>query len=266
MNKIERIQLIYAIVISVFIVAMGIALICVAGDVYYSNRDSGVIFTREIVSAKLQAMAVPFGILIVAIAAGVIFPLYEVKAKFTSENTARLLATKLPEGGSGAEYDAALTQYNKLRLRRLILWSVTGAILLACAIAVLCYMLNATHFASDSITNDMLSMVKNVLPWIAVIFVTLIVAAVLSHFNAKKRVQAIKTLIKYGNGVATTPSELKFIAAARKIVNNNITLWVARGIVFVIGVTFLILGIVNGGARDVLIKAINICTECIGLG
>ena len=25
-------------------------------------------------------------------------------------------------------------------------------------------------------------------------------------------------------------------------------------------------GVLNGGMRDVLIKAINICTECIGLG
>ena len=31
-------------------------------------------------------------------------------------------------------------------------------------------------------------------------------------------------------------------------------------------VIFLILGVKNGGLRDVLIKAINICTECIGLG
>ena len=28
----------------------------------------------------------------------------------------------------------------------------------------------------------------------------------------------------------------------------------------------IVLGIGNGGMRDVLIKAINICTECIGLG
>ncbi len=31
-------------------------------------------------------------------------------------------------------------------------------------------------------------------------------------------------------------------------------------------VLFIILGIVNGGMQDVLIKAVNICTECIGLG
>lgn len=34
----------------------------------------------------------------------------------------------------------------------------------------------------------------------------------------------------------------------------------------VIAITFIILGIVNGGMADVLGKAINICTECIGLG
>ena len=28
----------------------------------------------------------------------------------------------------------------------------------------------------------------------------------------------------------------------------------------------IVAGILNGSARDVLIKAINICTECIGLG
>ncbi len=28
----------------------------------------------------------------------------------------------------------------------------------------------------------------------------------------------------------------------------------------------VVLGAMNGGARDVLVKAVNICTECIGLG
>lgn len=36
----------------------------------------------------------------------------------------------------------------------------------------------------------------------------------------------------------------------------------------VIGIAALLiaLGIANGGMRDVLVKASNICTECIGLG
>ena len=39
-----------------------------------------------------------------------------------------------------------------------------------------------------------------------------------------------------------------------------------RVAVFAIGVTFVILGVMNGGMEQVLGKAVRICTECIGLG
>ena len=34
----------------------------------------------------------------------------------------------------------------------------------------------------------------------------------------------------------------------------------------VIGVLLVVLGILNGGAGDVLAKAVKICSECIGIG
>ena len=40
-------------------------------------------------------------------------------------------------------------------------------------------------------------------------------------------------------------------------------LWAA---LFVLGLALTALGAANGGARDVLAKAIQICSECIGLG
>lgn len=266
MVKKEKIQQIYAIVIGVLVVAMGIAFICVTAEIYYANRDTDVIFTQERVVSRLRALAAPFAVLIAAIAAGVIFPLYEVRAGFTSEHTARLLETKLPSGGDGEDYNAACARYAKLNKLRMILWAVVSAILLGCSIAVLCYMLNTANFLSENITNEIFALVKHVLPWIAVAFVTLIVATLLSNIIAKKRICEIKTIIKLGNGEKASPQQLQFVAAARKLLSNNVTLWIARGIVFVVGVTFVVIGIVNGGARDVLIKAINICTECIGLG
>lgn len=39
-----------------------------------------------------------------------------------------------------------------------------------------------------------------------------------------------------------------------------------RALLFTLAAVLTVLGVLNGGARDVLIKAIHICTECIGLG
>ena len=39
-----------------------------------------------------------------------------------------------------------------------------------------------------------------------------------------------------------------------------------RTVIVVAAVGFIIAGITNGSAYDVLVKAINICSECIGLG
>ncbi|MBQ2701181.1 MAG: thioredoxin [Clostridia bacterium] len=35
---------------------------------------------------------------------------------------------------------------------------------------------------------------------------------------------------------------------------------------YILGTALVVLGVINGGLRDVMYKAITICTECIGLG
>jgi hypothetical protein len=40
----------------------------------------------------------------------------------------------------------------------------------------------------------------------------------------------------------------------------------ARVSVLVLAFTLIAAGILNGGLYDVFVKAVNICTECIGLG
>ncbi|MBQ1410176.1 MAG: thioredoxin [Oscillospiraceae bacterium] len=37
-------------------------------------------------------------------------------------------------------------------------------------------------------------------------------------------------------------------------------------VLFCVGILLVVLGVLNGGARDVLAKAVKICSECIGLG
>ena len=62
------------------------------------------------------------------------------------------------------------------------------------------------------------------------------------------------------------PSIEKPIDEKRYIKNENIFIWIVRAIIFVVAVTFIILGVFNNGMKEVFVKAINICTECIGLG
>ena len=47
---------------------------------------------------------------------------------------------------------------------------------------------------------------------------------------------------------------------------NEKMILIARIAILCLGAVFIVLGVMNGGSRDVLIKAIDICTECIGLG
>ncbi|MBQ8087435.1 MAG: thioredoxin [Clostridia bacterium] len=44
----------------------------------------------------------------------------------------------------------------------------------------------------------------------------------------------------------------------------HIRVW--RLALLALGAVLTLWGVWNGGMRDVLVKAINICTECIGLG
>ncbi|MCR5213287.1 MAG: hypothetical protein K6E10_02655 [Eubacterium sp.] len=48
--------------------------------------------------------------------------------------------------------------------------------------------------------------------------------------------------------------------------NNNPNIIIGRAIIFLLGAGLLIVGLVDGGFRDVMAKAIRICYECIGIG
>lgn len=41
---------------------------------------------------------------------------------------------------------------------------------------------------------------------------------------------------------------------------------IARLAVLILAVIFVIAGVINGSMEDMIIKAVNICTECVGLG
>ena len=271
MEKAAKIRLIYAIFLGVFTVAVGLAIICVAADIYYSGKGTGVIYSREIVGERLTALAIPLIFLIAAIILGAVFPLYKVKAARTPEVTLGKLKSRIPQSGDGdgdrAEFSAAQKAYKKAAIIRLVAWLVALAVALAGAIATLCYLVDTAQFSGKDVNGEVFNLVKNILPWLCVAFAATIGATVTSGVFASKQVAAAKTMIKNGDkATVAQKAEPKFITVIKSIIAKPAFVWAVRGCVFVLAVVFIVLGIINGGANDVLIKAVNICTECIGLG
>ncbi|MDE5562113.1 MAG: hypothetical protein K2J01_00930 [Clostridiales bacterium] len=268
MEKSAKIRLIYAIFLGVFTVAVGLAIICVAADIYYTGKDTGVIYSRAIVGERLTALAIPLIFLIAAIILGAVFPLYKVKAARQPESTLDKLKARIPQSGEGdsVEFTAAQNAYKKAAIIRLVAWLVALAAALAGAIATLCYLVDTAQFSGKDVTGEIFNLVKNILPWLCVAFAATIAATVTSGIFASKQVAAAKTMIKNGGQTVAQKAEPKFITVIKSIIAKPAFTWAVRGCIFVLAVTFIILGIVNGGANDVLVKAVNICTECIGLG
>ncbi len=265
MNKTEKIRLIYSVFLGVFCTAVGIAIICVAADIYYSGAETGVYYTREIAADRILKLTIPCVLLIVAIIIGATFPLVMSRVRPKAEDGVKRLVSRMPTDGSGEAYETAAREYDKAKKVRFFVWLGAMALVLAAAIVMLWYLVDTSHFSLDS-TASMLALVKVVMPVTAAALVVLAAAAVVNGIFAKKQLAALKSLIKNGNGKQRGNIEPQLLAAIKSFANSNITVWVVRGIVFAIAVVFIILGVLNGGATDVLVKAINICTECIGLG
>ena len=263
MNKSEKIRRIYTIVLSVLIVAMGIALICVAADIYYS----GVGYSRELVGDRLKKLAIPLLFVIAAIIAGALFPLYETKAKRTSEETLKKLQRRIPAEGEGEEFAVAQKAYRKMKTVKISVWCSALGIALVGAIITLVYLVDTAHFAGNDFTAHILGLVKIALPCTLVALGVCIAASYVNGYCAKEQVKQIKTMIRFASTKEVAlPKEIALFDKVDKVASHNITLWVVRGVVLTLAITFIILGIFNGGARAVLLKAIAICTECIGLG
>ncbi len=284
MSKSRLIRLLYSIFLSVFIVAVGIALICAAAEIYYSGTAEGaiygmvckiagfvpthVIYTPEIVRKHLLKLAIPLILLIALIIAGVIFPVYENKAGriYAAESTLKKLQRKIPASGEGAEFEQAARGYRKLKKVKIIVWCTALAIALAGAVGTLIYLCRAANFKGSDYSGHMLALVRVVLPFTVSALAAFISASSLNGYFCKRQADHIKTMIKYGSRETALPKELEVLDKVKTVASHKITLWVARSAVFVVAVAFIIAGVFNGGANDVLVKAINICSECIGIG
>lgn len=265
-GTIKNVRFWYGIFLSVFTVALGVAFLAAVSDIYFGAEEGAQIFTRENMNAHMFPCLIVFCVWVAAVVAGfvlsVVMPIKERKKyKQAPEKTFARLRARMPQG-EGDEYRKNLAHVVKSEKIRLIVWCACAVICVALGVTVLCYVFDPAHFETTEFNSAVLNMAKLALPCIAVGFLCCIAAAIVERESAKRALPYLKNMIAAGGKPLARQQES---AAALQQYEGRVILGV-RIAVAAIGVALLIWGIFNGGADDVFIKAINICTECIGLG
>ena len=164
-----------------------------------------------------------------------------------------------------------------------------------CMLPILLYITNGAHFAltdAEGLDHSIVSMVAFVVPWTVIGLACLVVTTVLQGRSIQREADAATALMKEaaaakaaqaaksgaesaktaeapsaGAESAKAPSASK---AAAPLYNTSPETSrrrvLIRRVLLVAAVIFVVLGFQNGSMKDVLVKAIRICTECVGLG
>ena len=130
-----------------------------------------------------------------------------------------------------------------------------------CAVMAARYLANPAHFTSRELEPVIGRMLWHIAPWIFVGFACAILCECVRGRSFRREIEL----------AARSPERASFKNAqtdsgASREKRARLAKTAARAVAFALAVALLALGAANGGMRDVLVKAINICTECIGLG
>lgn len=253
----NRIHRIYGIILSISAIIAGICLTAACVGIYNSGDRP---FSPEAVAGAFSGIAIPVYLCLALILGGWIldgfFPAQKKKAPPEKQYAAILsrlhgkadLSLCAPELKTGIE-----KQQKSRRLHQAISFAVLGI----CSIIFLCYGANGQNFDKTDITGSMIRAMYWFIPCLLVPFGYGIFTAYYCRSSIQKETALVKQAIAAGAQSAGI-----CIAPAAK----SDPLSVLRWALLAVAIGIMIYGFIAGGTVDVLTKAVNICTECVGLG
>ena len=274
----KTVRLCYGIALSLMTAVTGALFIWQTLDIYLSGGSRP--FTREIVLERLNRIAPAFWIWVVMVAVGfIIWEVFAVSYKRTPLKddcyALRRLKKRVPEkvGESGL---ASLKAVKRGELINLIVKLCAAALCLAGVAYGISYLATASNFPKTDVNGEMLNMAAHLAPCVFAALLILCGVTLYLSISAKKQLPHVKQLIASAKSDEKNGVEAVYVTGNTAVAdlygrwkalsNHKYFILGVRIAIAVFAVTFIILGIVNGNMRAILIKAINICTECIGLG
>ena len=257
-NKTARIvRLTTGVVLSVLLVITGFLLMLACIAIYQSGDRP---FTPENIGKHFSAIQIPVYVTLASLVIGAVtyllLPREEEKERIVPNRRAILQRFENRIDVSDQEY-APIAQ-REARLRS-VLRIATPILCAIASLPALIYVCTFDHFTMDynaSVIGSMPYLLSSAMVAVAIATVHLI----LSDLSYKLQAEAARQLFPKYKGTQKTRPQPTAQKESRLPVNA------IRLCIIAIAIALLVLGILNGGMADVLDKAINICTECIGLG
>ena len=250
-----RYHRIYNIVLSIVIVIAGICLMAGCLSISQSGDQP---FSRESVAATFSGIAFP---VILCLVMTILSFLFEGISPSEKESTPKFkpyqaIVNRLHLTRDFMNCDEALRQeIMGLQKKRRTLITIRTVILAVSSIAFLIYALNSSHFHQSEINSSMINAMLVLIPCLLVSFAYSLYVSLTDDKLLEKEIELIKKI----------PS-LEQERVKPEPFDDSKRMNYIRCTVIAFALFFMISGFIAGGTIDVLAKAINICTECIGLG
>ncbi len=256
-NMKKRVRLLYGILTSVMLTVSGVLLMMSCVNVYRIGHRP---FTPDNIAAEFAKISVFVWITVAIVAIGIILALVlpvekaklraTVDKKVTLARLSRRIDTEALPAKVKEKLEAEEWLCKALRIEAIEIIAIATVIGLV-------YALNFGNFTADH-DASVLRACLLILP-LAFLGIGIATAYVLiESASLDRRIALVKSAMATGSRAADAE-------ACEKASRPGLTIGI-RIAVAALAIVFIVLGIFNGGMADVLSKAINICTECIGLG
>ncbi|MCM1545457.1 MAG: hypothetical protein NC033_00310 [Clostridiales bacterium] len=268
----KSVRLSYGIIFGAFTVVVGALFIWQVLSLYSSGTAAGFVgkpFTRERVVEALSKIDLFFWLWIAGIVAGFVlwevFPVAQKPRKISPDLQLARLSKRMPQTapeGLEGEFSAIAQTKKVVFALKCAAWALFGV---ACVYGIV-YLCIPANFPNKNVTHEILEFVKHVFPCVFAGLLVVCGAGIYEKYSVKNILPKVQKVTKGQKPQTATGTLQAKLNAVLAVFNNK---WVILGIriaLAVAAVVLIIVGALNGSALTVFIKAINICSECIGLG
>lgn len=247
--KKQQFQKLYTVVTGVCILTAALCLMGSCGYLFFCQGE----FTRENVAEVFVCISLPvylaLGMAVLGFFLDILQP--QKARKLTAPRQEWLILKRLRSRVALTTCDAGVRdQILRERRKQCFYQAVSAAMAIMVPVSLLVYLLTDDRFPREDINGSVLGLLGVLAPGLAMNLAWSLISGLKHAASCRREIDLLKPVAGPRDGLTDSR---KSVAAPRLVL-------------LAAAVLLLVWGFVSGGAADVLTKAINICTECIGLG